>query len=56
MRCFVDAELKLPQTGLNVTMFFANNVNYLIVPELKKGQILHLSAGVTLRLYSGNRV
>lgn len=29
---------------------------YLIVPELKKGQILHLSAGVTLRLYSGNRV
>lgn len=27
-----------------------------LVPELKKGQILHLSAGVTLRLYSGNRV
>lgn len=39
---------------------FSNSVNRkknpLMVPGWKKAQILHFSAGVTLRLYSGNRV
>lgn len=33
-----------------------NKQNPSMVPGLKKAQILHFSAGVTLRLYSGNRV
>lgn len=67
IQCFVDAELKLPRTGRKTTLSNLCSISfcicqqcdikhYLIVPELKKGQILHLSAGVTLRLYSGNRV
>lgn len=42
----------------HVYLFVVNNVknDYLLVPEFKRGEILHLSAGVTLRLYSGNRV
>lgn len=39
---------------------FSNSVNRkknpLMVPGWQKAQILHFSAGVTLRLYSGNRV
>lgn len=33
-----------------------NNTKKTFNPGLKKAQILHFSAGVTLRLYSGNRV
>lgn len=59
MESFVDVEFKLPPTVQKTKVYrivFMFRLPTLEAPEFKKGQILHLSAGVTLRLYSGNRV